>query len=129
MFPLKLNAEGRLIEALPSANLALNINISEEVHLYSSNARALTRLTAPSFNIEAESTRFKSISFRFREHGIDGSNLIPEFGVSRRIASRRSTNRALVDVHTLVKMLEAIYSLARYRSPFRLIELLGSGGM
>ena len=90
------------VVALSSANLAGNVHVGKEVHLDFDLAVALAGLAAAAAHIEAEATRGISARLRLLRRREQSADVVPQPDVGGRVAARRSTDGALVDVDDLV---------------------------
>src|SRR5215469_12893854 len=89
-----------------SANLALDIDICEKMHLDPDRAVSLTILAATSFQIEAESSAVVAADARGRKLAEQVSNRSECAGVGRGVGSRGAANGALIDNNCLVNLVE-----------------------
>ena len=89
-FAFVLHLQRLAVVALALALLALDIDIGEEVHLDLDEAVAFARLAPPAPDIKGEPARFVSPHLCLLCLGKDRSDLIEDFGVGCRVASRAS---------------------------------------
>ena len=115
------------VVAPPSANLTGNVHVGKEVHLDFDLAVALAGLAAAAAHIEAEATRGISARLRLLRRGEQGANVVPQPDVGGRVAARRSTDGALVDVDDLVNRLKPGDLTVRARAPVRVVHAVGQG--
>ena len=97
------------------------------MHLDFDLAVALAGLAAAAAHIEAEATRGISARLRLLRRGEQGANVVPQPDVGGRVAARRSTDGALVDVDDLVNRLKPCDLTVRARAPVRVVHAVGQG--
>src|SRR5690625_2772285 len=103
--PAVANLQSRGIKPLAKAGIAGNINVGQKAHLHFLHARALTILAAPTFDVEREAALIKAVDLRLWQGSKELPDMIKDFGIRRRVASRRAPNRTLIDLHDLIKAL------------------------
>ncbi len=78
------------------------------MHFDFNHAIALASFTAPALNIEAKPSRFIAPRTGFLGAGKQLAHGREDAGIGRRVGARCATNRALVNVDTLVKQLHIV---------------------
>ena len=124
------------VVALALADVALDVDVGQEVHLDLDDAVALAGLAAPALDVEREAAGLVAALGRFRQLGEPVADRREGAGVGRRVGARRAADRRLVDVDDLVEMAHAVEPavlagmLARAVQPARqgLVERLDDQG-
>ena len=89
------------------ADVALDPDVGQEVHLDLLLAVALARLAAAARLVEAEAPRLVAAHLRLRQLGEQLADQVEDAGVGRRVRQRRVADRVLIDVDDLVDLLQA----------------------
>src|SRR5450759_3968824 len=113
--------------ALALADLARDIDVGQELHLDLEDTVALAVLAAATFDVEAEAARLVSPNPGLLRAGEEIADRGEEAGVSSRVRSRRSADRALVDVDDLVDRLDALEPIVLAGLVAGAIQLAGQG--
>ena len=79
------------------------------MHLYFYDTITLARFTSTPFDIEAKTARFVSAHSGFGGPCKEFPDMCKDAGVSTRIRTRCSSNRALIDVDNLIDVLSPQY--------------------
>ena len=95
------------------------------MHLDLDDAVALTVLAAAALHVETEAARLVAAHTRFRHLREQVSDVGEDAGVGRRVRTRRSADRRLVDVDDLVDEGEARNLAGDAGALFRPVEVLG----
>src|SRR5205823_4704291 len=97
----------RLAVVAPAvADVAGHVNVGEKMHLDLGDAVALAGLAAPPLDVEREAPGVVAAAARFRHAGEELADRSEKPGVGRRVRARRAADRALVDAHHLVELLQ-----------------------
>ena len=112
---LELDLERFTIVPRTLARLARHIHVRQKVHLDLDDAIALTGFTTSTLHVEREPPRLISARLCLRQPRKPVANRRKGPGISRRVRTRRPTNRALIDVDHLIQMLKPLDRLARRR--------------
>src|SRR6476659_2550727 len=123
------NLESFPIVSLSLAHVARHVHVGKKVHLDLDQAIAFARFAATAFHVERESARSVTADLRFGHLGEQLADGSEEIGVGRRIRSRSSADRALVDIDDLVEMLESRDAIVLARNYARPVEMPGEGAM
>src|SRR6185369_10833028 len=105
------------IVTLAVARLAGHINRREKIHLDLQHAVALAFFAAPTLDVETEPARFVAAHLRGGEFGEQIADVVEHAGVGRRIATRRATDRRLVNDDDLVETFKTL-ERAMFAGPF-----------
>ncbi len=106
------------VESCAVACGARNPDVREKVHLDASRSVPFARVTTSALHVETEATRRVPAHFRFRQLREQTPDRIQQPGVGRGVGAGRSSDRALVDVDHLVKMLDPRDRIVRpHRQP------------
>ena len=100
------------VVAAALAGVAGHVDIGQEVHLDLDHAIAFAGLAAAALDVEAEASGLVAARARLRHLREQLADRREQAGVGRRVAARRATDRALVDVDDLVEMLETFDAVA-----------------
>ena len=95
------------VVALALADLALDVDVGQEVHLDLDDAVALARLAAAALDVEAEAARLVAAHLRLGRLGEHLADLVEDAGVGGRVGARRAADGGLVDLDDLVDVLDA----------------------
>ena len=96
------------VVALSLADLAVDVDIGQELHLDLEGAVALAVLAAAALHVEAEAARAVAANPRLWDAGEELGDRAEEAGVGRRVGARRPADRALVDLDDLVDVVRAL---------------------
>src|SRR5690606_35433607 len=124
---LELDLQRLAVVALALADIALDIDIGQEVHLDLDHAVALARLAAPALDVEGEAAGFIAARLRFGKSGKPVADRREGAGIGRGIGARRPPDRGLVDIDDLVEPFDALNSVVRPGVVAVVVELLGDG--
>ena len=115
--------QGFAVVALALADIALDIDVGQEVHLDLDDAVALAGLAAPALDVEAEAARGIAARLGFRQFGEPVADGGEGAGIGGRVGARRAADRALVDVDHLVEEFQALDAVMRRGMLARLGQL------
>ena len=96
------------VVALALADVALDIDIRQEMHLDLEHAVALAGLAAPALDVEREAPRPVAARAGFGQAGEPVADRAEGGGIGRRVGARRPPDRRLVDIDDLVEMLQPV---------------------
>ena len=88
------------------ADLTRHIHIRQEMHLDLNDAVAAAGLAAAAFDVEAEAAFFVAAQLRLRQTREQIPDMVEHARIGRRIGTRRSADRRLVDIDDLVNVLQ-----------------------
>src|SRR5690554_772545 len=94
------------VVALALANVTRYIDVRQEVHFHLDHAVTLAGFAAATLDVEGEATGCVAAGAGFGYTGKKLADGGKNAGVGGRVGARCATNRALVDVHHLVQMLQ-----------------------
>src|SRR5207302_8848646 len=100
--------QGLAIVAPALADVALDIDIRQKVHLDLDDAVALAGLTAPALDVEREAPGQIAARLRLREPGEPIADRREAAGICGRVGARRAAYRRLVDIDDLVEKLDPL---------------------
>ncbi|MNC34463.1 hypothetical protein D3C75_828980 [compost metagenome] len=121
---LVLHLQGLAVVALALADVARHVDIRQEVHLHLDDAIPLARLAAPPLDVEGEATRQVAAGTRLLGAGEQLADRGEQTCIGRRVGARGTANRALVDVHHLVQVLQPFHLAIGCRGGLgRLVQL------
>ena len=89
------------------AFFTLDVDVGQEVHLDLDRSVSRTVLAATALDIERKTSRSVSAFFRFDRLGEEGSNFVEDTRVGGRVRTRGASDRCLIDVDDLVKIVES----------------------
>ncbi len=89
------------------ADLAVHVDVGQEVHLDLDRAIARARLAAPALDVEAEAAGLVATRLGFGGLAEQGADAVEDARVGRGVRARRPADRSLVDVNNLVEVVEA----------------------
>ncbi len=92
---------------LALADLARHVDIRQEMHFDLNDAVASAGLAAAAPDVETEATLFIATQLRLRQAREQVTDIVEHAGIGRRIGTRRSADRRLVDVDDLVDVLQS----------------------
>ena len=110
---LEGDLERLAVVALALADVALHVDVGQEVHLDLDDAVALAGLAAPALDVEREAARPVAARLRLGQAGEPVADRREGAGIGRRVGARRAADRRLVDVDDLVEMLDALDAVMR----------------
>src|SRR5438552_18377742 len=93
------------IVAAPTAHFAHHVNVGKKIHFDAAEAVALAGFAAAAFYVEAEPAGAIAALTRFRKHGKEIADRSEHTGISRRVRSRRATDRRLIDLDHFVDLI------------------------
>src|SRR5207253_8814422 len=108
-------------------DIALDIDVGQEVHLDLDDAVALAGLAAAALDVEAEAARGVAAGLGFRQFGKPVADGGEGAGIGGRVGTRRPPDRALVDVDHLVEEFQPLDAVMRGGMLARLRQLARSG--
>src|SRR5207237_342043 len=114
------------VVALAVADIALDVDVGQKVHLDLDDAVALAGFAAPALDVERKPPRQVAARLGFGQPGKPVADRGEAAGVGRRVGARRAADRRLVDVDDLVEKLVAFERLKRRRRLARVVEPLGA---
>ena len=103
---LEVHLERLAVVAGAVADLARHVDVGEEVHLDLDRAVAGARVAAPALDVEREPPGLVAADLRLGRGGEQLADVVEDAGVGGRVGARGAPDRALVDVHDLVEVLE-----------------------
>ena len=106
VFPFIGDLQGLLVVALPAALLARDINVGEKVHGNAQNAISLTCFTASALYVKGEASPVIAAHAGFRGLCIQLADIVKNAGIGRRVRTRRSPDRRLVNINNLINVLD-----------------------
>ena len=112
---LVADLERLAVVALAVADVAGDVDVGQEVHLHLGHAVALAGFAAPALDVEREAPGVVAARARLGHAGEQLADRREQPRVGRRIGARRAADRALVDAHHLVEMLQARDRIVRRR--------------
>src|SRR5436190_8739087 len=121
---LVTDLQGLPVITFAAAGFAGNAHVGQEVHLDGAHAGAFACLAAPARGVEAEPPRLVPADLRARQLCVQFPDVVEQTGVGRRIASRRATDRALVDLDHLVDQVHPFDLPVGERMRLAAIEML-----
>src|SRR5205807_9968280 len=107
------DVESLAVVALALADIALHVDVRQEVHLDLDDAVALASLAAPALDVEREAAGPISPRLGLGQAGEPVADRREGARVCRRVGARRAADRRLVDVDDLVEMLGAFDAVMR----------------
>ena len=110
------------VVALALADIALDIDVRQKVHLHLDDTVAPAGLAASAFYIEAETTRRVTPGAGLVSAGKQFPDRGEEAGIGCRIGTGGAADRALIDIHHLVEVLQALDRPERRRIPVGRIQ-------
>src|SRR5713226_326907 len=96
------------VVALALADVALDVDVRQEVHLDLDDAVALAGLAAATLDVEREAAGFVAALGRFGELREPVADRREGAGIRRRVGARGAADRRLVDVDDLVEMADTV---------------------
>ena len=102
-----------MIVSSTTAHLTRYIHIWQEVHFYLGDTVSAAGLTSSALHIEAEASLLISSHLSLWHLCKEVSNRIEHSRVSRRVRSRRASDRRLVNIYNLIEVLNATYLFMR----------------
>src|SRR5918995_198766 len=105
--PVQGGAQGLVVVAASFADLARDVDVREEVHLYPDLAVPPARLAPASLYVEREPSRLVAPDLGLRRRGEELPYVVEDLGVGRRVGTGRPPDRALVYFYDLVDVLDA----------------------
>jgi hypothetical protein len=106
------------IEAPALAHRAGHPDVGEKIHFQPIRTVALAGLATAAGLVETESARLIAADLRVRHAGVERANFVKDLDVGDRIASRRASDRRLIDRDHLVDVLRPFNSI-ELRANFR----------
>src|SRR3546814_8711641 len=105
---LEGDLQGLAVVALALADVALHVDVRQEVHLDLDDAVALAGLAAATLHVEGEAARLVAAGVGFRQAGEPVADRREGADVGGGVGARRAADRRLVDVDDLVEVLDAL---------------------
>ena len=121
----KINFTSRFVKALAVAHIASDLHTRQNVHVDDLHARAFASITAATLHIKAEAALRVATHLAFFHTGKEVANVIPNFRVSSRVASRSASNRRLVNFDDLVDVFETFQVVKLADRFFGIVEHAG----
>ncbi len=115
------------VVALALADIALDIDVGQEVHLDLDDAIALARLAAAALHVEGEAAWLIAARLGFRQLGVPVADRRERAGIGRRVGARRAPDGRLVDIDHLVEIFQALDAVVRRRMLAALVEFARRG--
>src|SRR6185503_14292677 len=106
--PAEHDLERLAVVTAAVAHVALHEDVRKEVHLDLHQSVALAMLATPALHVEREPPRAVAAHLGLRELGEQVADESERAGVGRRVRAWRAADRALVDVHHLVEVLDTL---------------------
>src|SRR3546814_1424506 len=100
---IELDLERLAIVALALADIALDVDVGEEVHLDLDQAVAGARFAAAALDVEREAAGLVAARLAFGQPREPIADLGEGAGISRRVRARGAADRRLIDVDHLVE--------------------------
>lgn len=119
-----MHGQGVLLVPLAPAFVADHVHGRQEVHLYDLDSGSLACLAAATGHIEGEPAGLESPHLGVRSVGEQVADVVEHARECGRIRSRRTSDRALVDLDELVDVLHALDRVVGKRAEFRPVELV-----
>src|SRR5262245_8529207 len=113
-----MDLEGFGVVAGAVADLAVDINVREEMHLNALGALTLACLTAPALYVEAEPARLVTPDLGLAGLGEDFTDLVKYSRVRGGVGAGRSPDGGLVDLDDLVDFRNTVEGLEHSRLHF-----------
>ncbi len=107
-FALVLDLQGFAVIALALAHVAGNVDVRQKVHFDLDQAVALAGLAASALDVEGEPPCLVAARAGFLGAGKQVANRRKQSGIGCRVGAWRAADRALVDIHYLVQVLQAV---------------------
>ncbi len=126
---LALVAHGQRLGVVAAAlaDVALDPDVGQEVHLDLLLAVALARLAAAARLVEAEALGLVAAHLRLGQLGEQLADQVEDAGVGRRVGAGRIADRVLIDVDDLVDVLEAEDVVVSADGDAGAVQLAGQG--
>ena len=102
-----MNLQGLAVVARAAADLALHIDIRQELHLDFDEALPFAVFAAAAADIEAEAAGFIAADLAFGQFGKEMADVVEHFGIGAGVAARRAADGTLVDVDDFVDFVDA----------------------
>ena len=122
---LVVDLERLAVVAIPLADLAWHVHIGQEVHLDPDRAVTRACLAATALDVEREPSLLVTADLRLRGVGEELADVVEHPGVRRGVAPGGAADRALVDMHDLVEVLEAVDAPMATGHDARPVDLTG----
>src|SRR3984893_10931916 len=117
--------EGLAVVAAALADVALDIDVRQKMHLDLDDAVALAGLAAPALDVEREAAGQIAARLGLGEPGEPVADRREAAGIGRRVRARRAADRRLVDVDDLVEKLDPLEPTQRRRLLAGVVEAFG----
>ena len=101
------NIQSFLIESFSVADIAWNKNVRKKIHFNCQSSSSLASLASSAFYIERKTSALVALCLCFWNTCVKLADFIKHTDVSYRIASRSSSNRALVYADHFVNIFQA----------------------
>ena len=111
-----------MIVAFAVADIAGDVYIGQEVHLYAADAVSLARLASAALDVEREPPCLVAAHVCVARRGKKVAYVVEKPGVGRGVGARRAPYGALVDVYHLVKEFYTVYAVAVSGTASRTVE-------
>ena len=123
VFALVAHLERLLVIAAPLAHIAGNVNVRQKVHFDFEQAVTRAGLTAAALDIEGKTACAVAARLCVRRFGKQVADIVEHARISRRIGTRRTSDRRLVNVDDLVEILDADEFVMRSCTGLRAVQL------
>jgi hypothetical protein len=120
--PLNSDLQRLAVVALALADVALDVDVGQEVHLDLDDAVALAGLAAAALDVEGEAAGLVAARLRLGQPGEPVADRGEGAGVGGRVGARRAADRRLVDVDDLVEQLDPVDPVVRAGLLARAVE-------
>ena len=128
-FVLERNFQRLAVVARAHADVALDVDVGQEVHLDLDHPVALAGLAAPALDVEREPARLVAARLGLGQAGEPVADRAEGAGIGGRVRARRAADRRLVDVEPLVAVLQPAAGLGRLGCQRGAGLTLGAGGV
>ncbi len=122
---LEIHFAGCIVKALAAANFASHLNARQNVHVHDFHASAFAGIAASALHVKTESALAVTANLAFFHAGEKVADIVPNFRVRCRVASRRAANGRLVDFNHLVDVFEAFQMVELAYRFFGIVEHAG----
>lgn len=126
---LVADLEGLAVVAFSVADLAVDIDIGEEIHLYRTHACSLAGVATASGHIEGETAGLVATHTGAGQLGKEIADVVEYADIGGRIGTRGASDGRLVDLDYLVDILDAGDALVGQRTLLGMIEMGVEDGM
>jgi hypothetical protein len=124
---LKFYRQSFAVESRSVADFAGHPDIRQHLHLNLPLPISLARNATPGIGVEAEATWQEASAFGFGEQSEQIADFVEDFHVGGRIAARRSSDRALIDIDDLVEVFDPFDRIVQAGLALGLMEVSVKG--